>query len=75
MPKATLEFNLPEEELEHRDALEGTSWKIAMWDLDQILRNAVKYGCDQCEDNKYSAFEHVRKELYCILENHKLILD
>jgi hypothetical protein len=75
MPKAILEFNLPEEEEQHKDALEGTAWKVAMWDLDQTLRNATKYGCDQCEDNKYSAFEYIRKELYGILEHHKLILD
>lgn len=75
MPKAILEFNLPEEEQEHRDALEGTAWKVAMWDLDQTLRNAIKHGCDQCEDNKYSAFEYIRKDLYEILEHHKLILD
>jgi hypothetical protein len=75
MPKAILEFNLPEEEQEHRDALEGTAWKVAMWDLDQFLRNAIKYGCDQCEDNKYSAFEHIRKELYDILEINNLKID
>ena len=75
MPKAILEFNLPEEQQEHKDALDGTAWKVAMWDLDQTLRNAIKHGCDQCEDNKYSAFEYIRKDLYQILEHHKLILD
>lgn len=75
MPKATLEFNLPDEEAQHKDALEGAAWKVAMWDLDQTLRDAIKYGCDQCEDTKYSAFEYIRKELHGILEHHKLILD
>jgi hypothetical protein len=75
MPKAILEFNLPEEEEQHKDAVEGTAWKVAMWDIDQIIRNALKYGCDQCEDNKTSAFEYIRKELHDTLEHHKLILD
>jgi hypothetical protein len=74
MPKATLEFNLPEEEQEHRDAIEGTMWKLAVWDLDQILRDALKHGCDQCEDKRDAAFEHIRKELHTILEYHKLSL-
>ena len=74
MPKALLEFNLPEEEQEHRDALDGTNWKLVAWDLDQMLRNAIKYGCDQCEDNKYSAFEYIRKELHASIESYKLNL-
>jgi len=74
MPKAILEFNLPEEEQEHRDAIEGTMWKLAMWDIDQILRNAIKHGCDQCEDNKYAAFEYIRKEIYNSLDSYKLSL-
>jgi hypothetical protein len=75
MPKAILEFKLPEEEQEHKDAIEGTSWKVAMWDLDQTLRDAIKHGCDQCEDNRDAAFEYIREELYKILDHHKLILD
>jgi len=75
MPKAILEFNLPEEEEEHKSAVDGANWKLAIWDLDYILRNAIKHGCDQCEDNKYAAFEYIRKELYDTLEHHKLILD
>ena len=74
MPKALLEFNLPEEEPEHRDALDGTNWKLVAWDIDQLLRNAIKYGCDQCEDNKYSAFEYIRKELHASIESYKLNL-
>ena len=74
--KAILEFNLPEEEQEHKDALDGTAWKLAMWDLDQILRNALKYGSeDRCENNRDAVFEYIRKELHDTLEHHKLILD
>ena len=25
-------------------ALDGIKWKVAMWDLDQLLRSATKYG-------------------------------
>lgn len=73
--KAILEFNLPEEEQEHRDALEGPAWKQATWDIHYVLRNAIKHGCDQCEDNRAATFEYIRKELYEILEHHKLLLD
>jgi hypothetical protein len=74
--KATLEFNLPEEAVDHIDAVNGTDWKLVAWDLDQLLRNYIKYGsCDQCEDNRYSAFEHIRNELHSIIETKGLVLD
>lgn len=73
--KGILEFNLPEETTEHLDALQGTDWKLVAWDIDQILRNAIKYGCDQCEDDKYSAFEYIRSELHSIIETKGLNLD
>jgi hypothetical protein len=75
MAKATLEFNLPEEADDHLDAVNGTLWKLVAWDLDQMLRNYTKYGYDQCEDNKYAAFEHIRSELHSIIETKNLNLD
>jgi hypothetical protein len=74
--KAILEFNLPEEEIEHKDAINGTSWKLVAWDLDQLLRNYIKYNSvDDCENNRYAAFEKVREELHNIIEAKGLILD
>lgn len=72
--EAILKFTLPEEEQGHRDALDGTNWKLVAWDIDQILRNALKHGCDQCEDNKAAAFEYIRKELWDSIDKYKLNL-
>jgi len=43
MPKAILEFNLPEESLEFRHACKGTDLSLVIWDLDQWLRQLHKY--------------------------------
>ncbi len=43
MPKATLEFSLPEERSEFDDCLAGSSWQIVMWDLKQWLRDNYKW--------------------------------
>lgn len=40
--KATLEFNLPEEE-QHQDAIHGSDYKFVIQDLDSYLRAKVKY--------------------------------
>jgi len=75
MPEAVLKFKLPEEEQEHRDAIEGTSWKLAMWDIDQILRNALKHGSSElCEDSRDAALEYIRNEIYNTLDHYKLSL-
>jgi hypothetical protein len=36
--KATIEFNLPEEQEAFEDATNGWKWGHAMWQLDQFLR-------------------------------------
>jgi|LauGreDrversion4_2_1035121.scaffolds.fasta_scaffold00011_103 hypothetical protein len=42
--KAILEFNLPEDELDLSNAINGNKFKLILWDMDQHLRNIVKYG-------------------------------
>jgi hypothetical protein len=42
--KITLEFDSIEEQDDARVALDGYKWKNAMWELDQLLRSATKYG-------------------------------
>ena len=44
MGKIILEFDSIEEQDDARMALDGIKWKVAMWDLDQLLRSATKYG-------------------------------
>lgn len=43
MAKAILEFNLPEEKEEHLNALYGTSYKIALEEMDNHFRCRLKY--------------------------------
>ena len=44
MGKIILEFDSIEEQDDARMALDGVKWKVAMWELDQLLRSATKYG-------------------------------
>lgn len=43
MAKITLEFDAIEEAQEARNAINGGRWKALVWDLDQKLRNTIKY--------------------------------
>jgi hypothetical protein len=71
--KAILEFNLPEETLEHHDALHGTVWKLCLGDLDQELRNAQRYG-HQFKDAD-EAVDHFRTRLHEIIAERGLFLE
>jgi len=44
MGKIILEFDSVEESQDARVALDAMKWKMAMWDLDQKLRDTTKYG-------------------------------
>ena len=41
--KTTLEFNLPDEELEYKDASQGAHWHNLVCDLDEHLRQFIKH--------------------------------
>ena len=44
MPRAILIYRLPDEESEHRAALQGAAAKVALWEIDQRLRSLLKHG-------------------------------
>jgi hypothetical protein len=60
MGKVTIEFDTVEEAEDIQNALNGYKWKLAMWDLDQMLRGYVKYDGTLSED-KYDAYVKVRE--------------
>lgn len=78
MGKIILEFDSIEEQYDARVALDGSKWKLAMWDLDQKLRSATKYGVI---DNKEATPEEqdmadkVREFIREILNDYNLNLD
>lgn len=68
MSEAVLKFNLPEEAEEHQSAVDGGKWKSLAWDLDQWLRNEIKY-------NGKNEYQAVRDTLYEMLNNASLNLE
>lgn len=78
--KAILEFDLNDFDNDDRssfeDAVNGTKWKLAMWELDQWLRSQYKYMSDEdYKEGAYEAYEKSREKLYEIINNDGLKLD
>ena len=67
--KAMLEFNLPEEANEHKQAVQGADWEYALFELDQHLRGLIKWGEDAVAADHA---EKTREKLYEILNERGL---
>ena len=59
--KAILEFNLPEDKEEFDVASKGMDWALVAWDIDQLLRNKLKYG--ELFPNTREVLEEIKETL------------
>lgn len=71
--KATLTFNLPEEEHEYMNAVEGAKMRSILWDLDQWLRSKLKY--EELSDGQYDAFKETRDHIRGLLIDENIDLE
>jgi hypothetical protein len=71
--KATLTFNLPEEDHEYSNAVDGSKMRSILWDLDQWLRAKLKY--EELTDGKYDAFKETRDHLRELLREENIDLE
>lgn len=73
--KATLNYNLPDEQEEFQDAINGIKWKAAMWDLDQHLRGLIKNDLGSMDDGENQVFRNLRSTLHEIVLGYGLNFD
>jgi hypothetical protein len=65
--KAILEFNLPEDKEEFDVSSRGMDWALLAWDIDQFIRNKIKY-----EQDRDGVLQLVRNELNFRMEEKGL---
>ena len=82
MGKIIFEFDSVEESHDARVALDGMKWKMAMWDLDQMLRSTVKHGVgildstkNQATDTEIEVADKLREEIRDLLNSYGLNLE
>ena len=71
MPKYTIEFH-HDEESEFQMCNQAHDYWNALFDLDQWLRNKLKY--EEINEEQYKAFEECRTELYEKLKEYNINL-
>ena len=72
MARGVLSFDLPEEESAFENAFYGTAWRAALQDVDNWLRDKLKYGHDYKSVD--DALEAARAHLYQALSARGLFL-
>ena len=73
--KATLEFNLTDDQQDFELATKGLKFWSVLWELDQSLRSKTKYASDDLPQDKYDAYQEIRDELYELMSNNDLSFD
>ena len=71
--KAILEFILPDDKAEFDTATKAMDWAILAWDLEQYMRNRLKYQTEKLDTS--SAKEElvlIRNELHNMMEDSGL---
>lgn len=71
--RATLEFDLPDDQYDFRAAVDGPDWRAVVEDLVTHLRSQIKYG--QLDDATAQAYEAVRAHVWDEIQCRGLLLD
>ena len=71
--KATLEFNLPEDDAEFYCATKGTDMLNALWEIQQELRKLWKY--EELNQDEWNMVEKIRDSFHDILQRNDVNLD
>ena len=59
MPRAILEFNLPEEQFEFDQASNASKYCTALWELEQFLRDKTKHAPDSVTKEQLNAYHEL----------------
>ncbi len=70
---AKLEYTLPEEQEEFDVAHNGWKYKLILNELDNNLRNKLKY-TENISDEEFSIYEKIREELHNLTLEHNITI-
>ena len=71
--KATLEFNLPEDQFEYDCAFKSFKMWSALEEINQELRLIWKY--EDLKENQFEMVERIREKIFEILQDNEINLD
>ena len=73
--KTTMEFELPLEQSQFDDAMNGSKWHLVAFQMEQFLRNRIKYAPDSMPDEVRKQLIQVQTKFYQIIEQYNLTIE
>ena len=70
--RATLEFELPEDHENYRQAADGMNWANAMWDLEQFIRTETKYKSEEYSEGELNVYRFMRDKINDLMNEYNL---
>ena len=71
--EAILKFDLPDDKTEFESATKAMDWAILAWDIDQYIRNRLKYQSEKLDTSSANKeLELLRNELHELMEDNGL---
>jgi hypothetical protein len=72
--KATLEFDLPDDQIDFDFATKGQKYYSTLWEMDQWLRSQIKYN-EKLTDEQHDTYEACRDQLREIMNDNSVSFD
>ncbi len=69
---ATLSFNLPEDQESFELAINAGKWYDILWELDNELRNHIKYNPTDLSNKTLDVYDEVRERIYKLMAENNL---
>ena len=71
--EAILKFDLPDDKTEFEAATKSMDWAILAWDIEQYIRNRLKYQSEKLDTSSAKEeLELLRNELHSLMEDSAL---
>ena len=71
--EAILKFDLPDDKIEFETATKSMDWAILAWEIDQLIRNRLKYQSEKLDTSSAKEeLEILRNELRDLMEESGL---
>jgi hypothetical protein len=72
--KATLVYNLPDEQEEFEIAVNAHRWRYAMWEIDNTMRSNIKHPHESTSKEEIKTYEKVKELIRETLTAYNLTL-
>ena len=72
--KVTIEFNLPEQQEEYEDFMNGAKWKHVVREIDEHMRRAIKYNDGNMTLTKFDTTQEVQ-DIHTLQEVRDMLIE